>query len=285
MYIECPKCGYHKDMDSALIPPDASALICPKCQTRFSLQSLAGNREAQRREPERIQEEAGPVPVREAASREEREEERAPEAEGSVSEWEESPSAGTLFRAVSECFLSPKGFFSRLPLSGGYGMPILFYVCVSLIPMLAMLAVTLVHVYLGGGLTAQRLLGVLMGFGLTMALGMFFAVLALFVESAIFHAIFRVAKAGEGDLQATFRMFAYNSAMLFCGMAGNLLMNFPAVSARFAATGFVFVGLVYMVSGVVHARRSSPGRAWMACLLLPVLLGILLGLVLSLVRP
>jgi len=270
-------------MDRALIPPDALALICPKCRARFSLQSLAGNKEAQRQEQLKDDPQpAPPVVEQTGASREAQEMDG--EEEGVVCEWEKHPSLDTLFRAIPECFLNPRKFFSRLPLAGGYGMPILFYVCVSLVPILAMLVVTLVHEYLGGGLTVQRLLGVLMGFCLTMALGMFFAVLALFVESAIFHAIFRVAKAGKGDLQVTFRMFAYNSAMLFCGMAGNLLMNFPAISARFAATGFVFAGLVYMVSGVVHARHSSPGRAWMACLLLPVLLGILLGLVLSIYR-
>ncbi len=285
MYIECPKCGYHKDMDAALIPSDTATLICPKCQARFSLQSLAEKRETERRE--QLREDFLPDPPPEAqpgASFEDRADTCALAEKGVVHEWERQPSPGVLFRAVSECFLSPRNFFSRLPHSGGYGMPILFYVCVSLIPMLAMLAVTLFRVCLGEGLTVQRLLAVLMSFGLTLVLGMLSTVVALFVESAIYHAIFRMVHAGEGDFQVTFRMFSYNSAMLFCGMAGNLLMMFPSLCAKFIGVGFVFVGIVYMVGGVRHVRRSSLGRAWVACLLLPGLLGIVLGLVLSICR-
>ena len=105
MYIECPKCGYHKDMDAALIPSNTSTLICPKCQARFSVQSIAEKQEAQRQE--QLKEDSLPTPspgAQPGISREdweEREDTCVSAAEGVIHEWEQHPLPGVLFTRIS----------------------------------------------------------------------------------------------------------------------------------------------------------------------------------------
>lgn len=63
MQIQCPQCGFHREIDESKIPPHAETATCPKCKTRFQFRSIrpAGglsSRSKPGQEPRNAQDEA-----------------------------------------------------------------------------------------------------------------------------------------------------------------------------------------------------------------------------------
>jgi len=181
-----------------------------------------------------------------------------------------------LFLTLKLVLLSPRLFFSVMPVGNGLSKPLTFAILVSMIQTVAQYAWGVVGLTPGVDVSGQGLQAVpydatngLFELLLTPA----FVALSLFVISGFYHAILSVLKAGDKGFEGSFRAVAYAYAPMMTGII-------PMFSVGFMA-GWMFLyavwGLVLTAIGLKHIHRTSYSKI-IPVLLLPLLLGMIMAL-------
>ena len=184
-----------------------------------------------------------------------------------------------LFETIRAVLLEPSKAFSAMPLSGGLGAPLFFFVLVGSIGGLAGFVYQAVLNSINPSSTPQdqammAMLGstAVIG-GSIMVMPILLAAIA-FVTSALIHLALMVIGGANRPFEATFRVVCYS------GGATAVLQLLPVCGA-FVATIWNFI---LMVIGISAVHKISTGRAAVA-VLLPTLVccGLLLAAVFALI--
>jgi len=183
--------------------------------------------------------------------------------------WEDRESYGLFkayFQTAIKCLSTPPLFFSKLPISGGYGDPILFAVfSVALSAPIGMLLISL----LGAVPLSTGLFGMLMGFVCALVGAAVVTPVAILIWSGIVHGALLLLQAADGGFQATLRVVSYS-----------------AVTQLFNALPYVgnvasLYGIVLTIIGLRETHRTTTGRA-VAAVLTPLAVGVAFALILYL---
>lgn len=180
-----------------------------------------------------------------------------------------------LFLTLKLILLSPRLFFSVMPVGNGLSKPLTFAILVSMIQTVVQYAWGVVGLTPGMNVTAQGIQAVpydatngLFELMLTPAI----VALSLFAISGFYHAILSVLKSGNKGFEGSFRAVAYAYAPLMTGII-------PMFSANFMA-GWMLMnavwGLVLTAIGLKYIHKTSYTKI-VAVLLIPFLLGMIVA--------
>lgn len=329
MKLNCPNCGYTKEVDESKIPPGAKKATCPKCRTKFDIfqappspaeEPLAFLDEED--EPPTIadvppRQPADEQPGRPAAARSEPLEETV--AGPSMREYEEEtrsrrpggpapeppplPAGGAfaqeegptedipwesrtggffsdLLSTSKMVLFSPSLFFRSMPITGGYGRPLVFAMVTGTIGAIFAVFYQYLMVLLGmggmGGMQGMNQLGpmgdsmsMFMGIGLVavVILTPIMIMIGMFVFAAIAHFFLMIVRGSGGGYQATFRALSYSSA-------AQLLNIIPILGQ---ILGGIW-GLIVAIIGLARAHDTGVFRIIFGLIILPFLLIVALGI-------
>ena len=181
-----------------------------------------------------------------------------------------------LFLTLKLVLLSPRLFFSVMPVGNGLSKPLTFAILISLIQTVAQYAWGVAGLTPGVDVTGQGLQAVpydatngLFELLLTPA----FVALSLFVISGFYHAILSVLKAGDQGFEGSFRAVAYAYAPMMTGII-------PLFSVGFMAGWMLLYavwGLILTAIGLKYIHKTSYAKI-IPVLLLPLLLGMITAL-------
>jgi predicted Zn finger-like uncharacterized protein len=270
MRIICPQCEYSRDVPDENIPPQARWATCPKCGHKFEF-----------RTPEEgpAEDRAGTEESRQAGEESEEDiwatleslnTERAPEqAPEEVAEepsripWENLQEHGFfagLFGTIRAVMFDPVRFFTSMPLGLGFHRPLVFYLLLAEIQIVAQLLWRML------GLLPQTDggSGSLLGLGLAGAGSLLILVLypvlmtpVLFLSSGLNHLCLRLVGATHGGFEGTFKVISYASAPM-------ILAVVPAVGPLAG----VCWSLVCTFLGFRYVHGTTPARVLLAMVLL-----------------
>jgi len=297
MRITCPKCMFQQDVPDEKIPAHASKATCPKCKEKFQFRDLEEPEEftleddsapedaastgspkhdfASSPEKKPLQEEnqeeslwskledlGGPA--------EEEQREQAAPGESSASPWENLQQYGFFpgfFETVKRVMLAPGPFFRKMQ-PGGLGMPLGFFLLVSVIQMLATFLWNMTGMFpataqhgapgMGMGMAGAGSILILLVYPLFMAAW-------IFITSGVVHLFLMAFQAGRSGFEGTFRATAYGSAPLLLGV---LPLLGPFIGALWS--------LVITVMGYRYIHGTSYARVILA-LIAPILIIVLLA--------
>mgnify|MGYP006292836843 CR=1 FL=1 len=160
---------------------------------------------------------------------------------------------------ITRAMLSPRRFFSHMPVANGLSMPLVFYLLIAEVQALAQFFWQLAGIAPQMGQGSQ--MGVAgVGSALILIVYPLFLTCILFFVSGINHACLIALRAGEAGFQGTFRTVAYGSA--------------PFVLAVIPLVGPMLGGVWAMVCTIIGlscVHRTSLGRVLLA-MFLPFLL-------------
>ncbi|MCF8104880.1 MAG: zinc-ribbon domain-containing protein [Desulfohalobiaceae bacterium] len=283
MKIQCPKCGFSREVDAEKIPGRASLATCPKCGQKFYFRDPEPEAEPE----EQAVPEERPEPDRQEQDGQEQEdiwstlesldsEEQEPagtgfqkrsrgsfRGTGSRVPWEDLQSHGVVdgfYQTIKQVMLSPMPFFKAMSVDTNFAPPLVFYLIVAEIQVLARffwgLAGLAPQMDSGTGLPGLGMFGagsvmVLFLYPVLMALMLFFA-------SGLNHICLTAVKSGTAGFWGTFKVVAYSNAPMLLAvvpLAGPLAGMIWSVVCTFL--GFKLV------------HRTSAGRV-VAAMLLPV---------------
>ncbi|MFO8031485.1 MAG: YIP1 family protein [Desulfohalobiaceae bacterium] len=292
MQVECPHCGFSRDVPEDRIPPQATVATCPKCRQKFSFRSKQGDEEQEPSRLEEDQEETAPDQDGASSARENssdiwarleslqeeapganKDESARPQASWEVP-WEDLQEHGFfpgLWLTIKLVLLAPVGFFSRMPLGRGFAMPLIFYLLIAEVQVLSIFFWRMAGVLPGMEDEAASIFGLaLTGAGAFTLLVLYPLLMAayIFFYSAVSHLCLLAVKSGEKGFEATFKVIAYANAPMILGVV-------PVLGPW---AGFVW-SLVCTFFGfrVVH---ETPGPRVLLAMVLPYLFLMLLSLLL-----
>ncbi len=294
MRITCPKCNFEQDVPDEKIPSQAQKATCPRCKQKFQF------REVEEKDGFILEEESAQAAGAESgdksasASRKEEAEDKnlwatledmgdseqtsgkpGKEEESSASPWEDLQQYGFFpgfFETVKRIMLAPSAFFSRM-LPGGLGMPLGFFLLVSVIQMLATFMWNMIGIF---PVTAQHGapgMGIgMMGAGSVMILILYPIMMAawIFVAAGITHIFLLAFQAGRAGFEGTFRATAYGSAPMLLGV---LPVLGPFIGAVWS--------LVVTVIGYKFIHGTSFTRVILALITPVLLLALMAALMMS----
>lgn len=183
-----------------------------------------------------------------------------------------------LFLTVKLVILSPRLFFSVMPVGNGLSKPLTFAILVAMVQSLAQLAWGTAGLMPSLDMTAQGLEAApyngtngLFELLFTPA----FVALSIFVIAGFYHAILSALKAGNKGFEGSFRAVAYAYAPILTGV-----IPMPAVEMM-AAWMFLYAvwSLVLTAIGLKHIHNTSYMKV-VPVLLIPLLLGMIVALIL-----
>ncbi|WP_338670074.1 YIP1 family protein [Pseudodesulfovibrio methanolicus] len=181
-----------------------------------------------------------------------------------------------LFLTLKLVLLSPRLFFSVMPVGNGLSKPLTFAILISLIQTVVQYAWGVAGLTPGVNVTAQGFQAVpydatngLFELLLTPA----FVALTLFVIAGFYHAILSVLKAGGKGFEGSFRAVAYAYAPMMTGIIPMFTVEFMA------AWMFLYAiwGLILTAIGLKYIHKTSYTKV-IPVLLLPLLLGMILAM-------
>ncbi|MFW6176841.1 MAG: YIP1 family protein [Desulfohalobiaceae bacterium] len=299
MQVECPHCGFSRDVPEEKIPPQATVATCPKCRQKFAFRSTGQEEQAEQQEQEgsgndsglqqetvssygdqqpgqeqddsdiwdrleSLQEEESPGPKQEAAG-------QKPAWEVPWEDLQEHGFFPGLWLTIKLVLLAPVGFFSRMPVQGGFIMPLIFYLLIAEVQVLSIFFWRMAGVLpnmqddaasiFGLALTGAGAFSLLLLYPLIMAAYVFF-------YTGVSHLCLLAVQSGKNGFEGTFRVIAYANAPMLLGVV-------PVLGPW---AGFVWA-LVCTFFGfrLVH---ETPGPRVLLAMVLPYLFIILLSLIL-----
>ncbi|WP_272700268.1 YIP1 family protein [Desulfovibrio sp. Fe33] len=181
-----------------------------------------------------------------------------------------------LFLTLKLVLLSPRLFFSVMPVGNGLSKPLTFAILVSMIQTVAQYAWGVVGLTPGVDVSGQGFQAVpydatngLFELLLTPA----FVALSLFAISGFYHVILSLLKVGGKGFEGSFRAVAYAYAPMMTGII-------PMFTVEFMA-GWMFLyavwGLALTAIGLKHIHKTGYSKI-IPVLLLPLLLGMIMAL-------
>ncbi|WP_319583824.1 YIP1 family protein [uncultured Pseudodesulfovibrio sp.] len=178
-----------------------------------------------------------------------------------------------LFLTLKLVLISPRLFFSVMPVGNGLSKPLTFAILVSMIQTVVQYAWGIVGLTPGMDVTAQGLQAVpydatngLFELLLTPAI----VALSLFAISGFYHLILSVLKSSNKGFEGSFRAVAYAYAPMMTGIIPMFTANFMAGWMLFNAIW----GLVLTAIGLKYIHKASYTKI-VAVLLIPFLLGMI----------
>ncbi len=301
MRITCPKCMFQQDVPDEKIPPHAKKATCPKCKEKFQFrdldepeeftleddpeteeaassdsreQSFASYQEekpSQEKSQEENQEESlwskledlgGPA--------EEPQEEQSRAGESSASPWENLHHYGFFpgfFETVKRVMLAPGPFFRKMQ-PGGLGMPLGFFILVSVIQVLASFLWNMTGMFPAAAEHGAPGMGIgMVGAGSILILLLYplFMAAWIFIASGVTHLFLMAFQAGRSGFEGTFRATAYGSAPMLLGV---LPVLGPFIGALWS--------LVVTVIGYRYIHGTTYARVILA-LIAPIMIIVLLA--------
>lgn len=285
MRITCPKCMFQQDVPDDKIPSHAKKATCPKCKEKFQFRDLDEPEEFTLEDELAAEEEASPdsrehdfapyqdeKPSREKNREEDQEEslwskledlggpaeeeqrEQTTPGESSASPWENLQQYGFFpgfFETVKRVMLAPGPFFRRMQ-PGGLGMPLGFFLLVSVIQMLATFLWNMTGMFpataqhgapgMGMGMAGAGSILILLVYPLFMAAW-------IFITSGVIHLFLMAFQAGRSGFEGTFRATAYGSAPMLLGI---LPLLGPFIGALWSLV-ITVMGYRY-IHGTTYAR-------------------------------
>lgn len=180
-----------------------------------------------------------------------------------------------LFLTLKLILLSPRLFFSVMPVGGGLAKPLTFTILVTMIQSFAQYiwgvaglssSVAPEDAAAGGMSTTMTALVMLL-------LLPAFITVAQFVLTAIYHMLLILMRADSGGFEGTFRALVYSNAPIILGI-------FP-MPFRELEIGWMFIvavwGLVLTIMGLKYIHKTSYAKVIPVCLI-PLLLGMIAAL-------
>ena len=286
MKIQCPKCGFSREVDAEKVPERASRATCPKCGHKFHFRepepevvSEPGHEPEEQSEPEEqpdqeVDKQEDIWSSLESLDSEEQERSGAgfrktigekAQPSGSPVPWEDLQSRGVVdgfFQTIKQVMLSPMHFFKAMPVDTNFAPPLVFYLVVAEIQVLARffwgMAGMAPHVGSEGGMPGLGMFGansvlVLFLYPVLMTVMLFFA-------SGLNHICLTAVKSGQAGFWGSFKVVAYSNAPMVLAIVpliGPLAGMIWAVVCTFL--GFKFV------------HQTTGGRV-VAAMLLPVII-------------
>ncbi len=297
MRITCPKCMFQQDVPDEKIPPHAKRATCPKCKEKFQFRDLD--------EPEEFTLEDAPATEETASSdsrekefvssreekpfqekkqenqeeslwskledlggpAEEPQEEQSRPGESSASPWENLHHYGFFpgfFETVKRVMLAPGPFFSKMQ-PGGLGMPLGFFILVSVIQVLAIFLWSMTTISPSMAEYGIPVAGVGISLIFVIILTPLFAGAWLLVRSTLTHVFLLAFQAGDSGFEGTFRATAYGSAPLILAV---LPILGPFIGTLWS--------LVVTVMGYRYIHGTTYARVILA-LIAPIMIIVLLA--------
>ena len=178
-----------------------------------------------------------------------------------------------LFLTIKLILLSPRLFFSVMPVGGGLAKPLTFTILVTMIQSFAQ------YIWGVAGLSASGEDAAMSGMSTTMtALAMLlllpaFITVAQFVLTAIYHVLLILMRGDNKGFEGTFRALVYSNAPIVLGI-------FP-MPTRTIEIGWMFIvavwGLALTIMGLRHIHKTSYAKV-VPVALIPLLLGMIAAL-------
>ncbi len=281
MNIECPKCGFSREVDADKIPDKAKLATCPKCGYKFHFRS---HEEVVELEEESVEDEAGQqdqtgndqedIWTKLESLDPETEQQEPPSFSGGQSEerrtvspipWEDLQTHGLLqgfWLTLRLVMFAPVQFFRAMPLETVYTQPLVFYLIVAEVQVLARffwgMAGVIPQGDANGGMLGLGLFGggsvlILILYPVLMTVMVFFA-------AGLNHICLQAVKAGDGGFSGTFKVVAYANAPM-------VLAVLPMIGPL---AGMIWA-LVCTFLGFKIVHRTT-GLKVLAAMLLPVVL-------------
>ncbi len=176
--------------------------------------------------------------------------------------WENRKNLGffnALFATIKQVLFEPSDFFRRMPVTGGLGNPLLFFVIIVTVAFWACFALQLLILY-GRGCHGSDLFLELFP-RLLLLVAPFFAAIGVFIGSAILHLCLMIVGGANRTYEATFRVVCYAAA-------AHVWLLIPFCGGLIA----VVWNIVLNAIGLSRAHYTSVGRAVLA-IFLPALVG------------
>ncbi len=281
MNIECPKCGFSREVDADKIPDKAKLATCPKCGHKFHFRN---HEEVFELDEERVEDEAGEQDQTGADQEDiwtklesldpETEQQEPPSFSGGQSEerrtaspipWEDLQTHGLLqgfWLTLRLVMFAPVQFFRAMPLETVYTQPLVFYLIVAEVQVLARFFWGMAGV-IPQGETSGGMLGLgLFGGGSVLILFLYPVLMTVmvFFAAGLNHICLQAVKSGESGFAATFKVVAYaNGPMVLA-----VLPMIGPLAGMIWAVVCTFLGFK-----IVH---RTTGLKVLAAMLLPVVL-------------
>jgi len=296
MRITCPKCLFQQDVPDENIPPQAQNATCPKCKEKFQFREIPEEEDflleeepKERETGETLDQAVSETPDQEKKTGDEdkslwstledmgdldelepEEQDREDSRESSAAPWENLQHYGFFpgfFETVKRIMLAPGPFFSQMTLSG-LGMPLGFFILVSVIQVLATFVWNMTGIFPATAERGAPGMGMgMMGAGSILILFVYPLIMAawIFLAAGVTHLFLLAFQAGKSGFEGTFRATAYGSAPMLLGV---LPFLGPIIGAVWS--------LVVTVIGYKSIHQTSFTRVILA-LIAPVLIIILLA--------
>jgi hypothetical protein len=180
--------------------------------------------------------------------------------------------AAALVETTQQVLLRPTEFFSRMPVAGGIGSPLLYAVILGYLGLVAATLYNLVFSSIMGssfrnfgGRYAdlerfQDLLEGGVGATIQLVTGPLWIVVGAFVGAGILHLLLLVLGAANRDFEATFRVVCYSHAI-------NIINLVPFCGSILALVAWIVIATI----GLKEVHHTSTAQA-LAAVLLPLLL-------------
>lgn len=279
MQVECPHCGFSREVPKEKIPFKATVARCPKCGQKFSFRAGAEEQPAEEdKNHDQRQNEAesntdiwSRLESLQTDGSDQQDQADQGQAFWEVP-WENLHQHGFfpgLSLTIKLVLLAPVQFFNRMPLGRGFTMPLIFYLLIAELQILSIFFWRMAGLLprleqetasmFGLALTGAGAFSLLIFYPLLMAGYIFF-------YSAVSHLCLLAVKSGQRGFEGTFKVIAYANAPMILGL---LPVLGPWV-------GF-FWSLVCTFFGfkLVH---DSPGPRVLLAMLLPYLFILFLSL-------
>ena len=274
MRITCPQCRFSKNIPDSKIPPAATRVSCPKCGSKFDLNSpgvsFPETDPGYHENPsaEKIMAGVSAFPSEDTIIPPSIEEADRVSSDKDIP-WE-SKSGGmlaSLFKTIKQVLFSPGDFYSRLKPHGNAAYPISFAVLTSIVPYLVTLffQFSLFAPSLNQlndiGIPLEALAGPVLFIGVAILLPILL-VISLYLGAAVIHVSLIIVFGRNERFPATFRVLAYTSAAQIWSI---IPFVGPLASCIWA--------LVLSVVGLSKVHHISKTRAFFALFLLPIVIG------------
>ncbi len=284
MKIQCPKCEFSREVDAEKIPGRASLATCPKCGHKFHFRDPEPEAEPEKQSAEKErpeQDRDGQEDIwstLESLDPEDRGAEkgfqkttsRSSQQSGSPVPWEDLQSRGVVngfLQTIKQVMLSPLHFFKAMPLDTNFAQPLVFYLVVAEIQVLARFfwGMTGLAPQMDSG-TGLPGLGM---FGASSVMVVFLypvlMTLLLFFASGLNHICLTAVKSGRAGFWGTFKVVAYANAPM-------VLAIVPLIGPL---AGMIWA-VVCTFLGFKLVHQTTGGRV-IAAMLLPVIILLLIS--------
>ncbi len=239
MLIQCPQCGFGRDVPEEKIPESSTRATCPKCGHKFNFREEKGNPEYPfEPETQETTSESGGQDADSIWSQldsmgrnengAEAEPVQNPEGErfsGNEVPWENLEEEGFfpgILGTIKRAMFGPSAFFCRMPLKG-LAKPLIFYLILTEIQAVATFLWQMLGLVPMMGMHGQKagMVGVgIMGIGSLALLIIYPLVLTvmLFIVAGINHLLLKICGAANKGFEGTFRVVTYGNAPMVLGI-------------------------------------------------------------------